>query len=443
MSDPARPVRPATLARPLPFLRALQDNFIGVWPDDAYARDATRVRVGRRVMVTANAPALVKHVLLDNAANYHKSPIARRLFEPALGQGLLTSEGATWKRHRQMVAPVFVQRRMAALVPAMVAATQAHTAAWGRETDSSFDLTEALSVITLDIITRTMFGAESFADITTLAADTVAYQKILRPSLLDFLGAPSWVPRPGDAKARRFGDRLTERIDHIIARRRAQPDDRDDLLAHLLRAVDQDGVSPREIRDEIATTLTAGHETTAATVAWSLYLLDLYPETEGRLVDELRRVLDGRPPVAGDIEALRFTRMVIEEALRLYPPAHSMTRQALGPDRLGDVAVPKGAVVVISPWLLHRNPTLWPDPDRFDPDRFDPSRSRNRYSYIPFGTGSRVCVGASFAMTEAILVLATMLQNFRIRLVADQPIEPVALITLRPRHGLRATAERR
>jgi cytochrome P450 len=154
-------------------------------------------------------------------------------------------------------------------------------------------------------------------------------------------------------------------------------------------------------------------------------------------------VLDGRPPAAKDIEQLGFTRMVIEEALRLYPPAHSMTRQALAPDRLGDVDVPKGAVVVVSPWLLHRNPRLWPDPDRFDPDRFDATTPRDRYSYIPFGTGSRVCVGASFAMTEAILVLATMLQSHRIRLVADQPIEPVALITLRPRHGMRATAERR
>jgi cytochrome P450 len=202
MIDPARPLPPATLARPLPFLRALQDNFIGVWPQDSYTREVTRVRIGRRVMVTANAPALVKHVLLDNAANYHKSPIARRLFEPALGQGLLTSEGATWKRHRQMVAPVFVQRRMAALVPAMVAATQTHIANWGREPGASFDLTEALSVITLDIITHTMFGAESSADITTLAADSAAYQKILRPSLLDFLGAPSWVPRPGTREAR-------------------------------------------------------------------------------------------------------------------------------------------------------------------------------------------------------------------------------------------------
>jgi len=444
---PARPARPDRLMPQLRFMRALRANFVSVWPEDAYARPVTHVRLGLRHMYTANAPDLVKHVLLDNAANYHKSPIIRRLLEPALGQGLVTSEGAVWKRHRQLVAPIFAQRRIAALVPAMVEETLDTTEQWRAQPGQAFDLTAALSRITLDIITRTMFGAESRAETTTLAADADTYQKMLRPSLLDFLAVPDWVPRPGGRGARMLGRKLTETINRVVAQRRALGGDaRDDLLALLVQAVDRQDLSDREIRDEIATIFTAGHETTALALGWVFYLLDLHPRIERRVAEEVRDVLGGRTPTAEDVERLTLTRMVLEEALRLYPPAHSMTRIALGPDRLGDVPVPKGAVVIISTWLTHRNPTLWPDPDRFVPDRFDPRRAgppRSRYSYLPFGAGPRVCVGAAFAMQESLVVLATILQRWRVRMAPGHPIEPVALITLRPRFGLRAIAEPR
>jgi cytochrome P450 len=443
---PARPPRPD---RPLPqlrFMRALRANFVSVWPEDAYARPVTHVRVGLRHMFTANEPALIKHVLLDNVANYHKSPIIRRLLEPALGQGLITAEGALWKRHRQLVAPIFAQRRVAALVPAMAEETLGNTERWRTQSGQPFDLTEALSRITLDIITRTMFGAESWAETDSIAADGDTYQTMLRPSLLDFLGVPDWVPRPGARGARLLGDKFTETINRVIAKRRALGEARDDLLALLLEAVDRQDLSDREIRDEIATIFTAGHETTALALGWALYLLDLHPRVEQRVAEEVRIVLGGRAPTAEDVERLTVTRRVIEETLRLYPPAHTMTRITLGPDRLGDVPVPKGAVVMITPWLTHRNPTLWDDPDRFDPDRFDPARAgppRSRYSYLPFGAGPRVCVGASFAMQEILVVLATILQRWRVRMAPGHPIEPVALITLRPRFGLKAIAEPR
>jgi cytochrome P450 len=244
-----------------------------------------------------------------------------------------------------------------------------------------------------------------------------------------------------------LGRKLTETINRVVAQRRALGGDaRDDLLALLVQAVDRQDLSDREIRDEIATIFTAGHETTALALGWVFYLLDLHPRIEQRVAEEVRDVLGGRMPTAEDVERLTLTRMVLEEALRLYPPAHSMTRIALGPDRLGDVPVPKGAVVIISTWLTHRNPTLWPDPDRFVPDRFDPRRAgppRSRYSYLPFGAGPRVCVGAAFAMQESLVVLATILQRWRLRMAPGHPIEPVALITLRPRFGLRAIAEPR
>jgi cytochrome P450 len=441
----ARPPHRTRLPSALGFLHAMQANFISVWPDDAYARPVTHVRLGRRHLYTANAPELAKHVLLDNHANYHKSPIARRLFEPALGQGLLTSDGPLWKAHRHLIAPVFVHQRMAALVPAMVEETRAAIADWDAHAGAAFDLTHALSLITLHIITRTMFGKESLADTASIADDTERYQHVLRPSVLDFIDAPEWIPRPGMKQAKLIANRLTETIYRVIAKRRALGEARDDLLAIMLRAVDEQGIPLGEVRDEIATVFGAGHETTAASLAWTLYLLDLHPAVQEHVVDELRDVLDGRAPEAADVPRLRFTQMVVEESLRLYPPAHSVTRIALGPDRLGEVAIRKGAVVIISPWLMHRNPTLWHEPERFRPERFDPEHGteRSRYTYIPFGAGPRICVGASFAMTETVVVLATILQRWRVRLVPDHAVEPVALITMRPRNGLRATVEPR
>jgi cytochrome P450 len=434
--------RPLRLPPPLKFLRALQDSFISVWPDAAYRDPITAIKVGTRRMFIANDPAFAKHVLLDNAGNYHKTPVARRLLAPALGQGLLTAEDETWKRHRQFVTPMFAPRRIAALGADMVDETTRYLAQWQALDGAPFDLTQAMAAVTLRIITRTMFSAESEDETANIAENMDRYQRILRPSVLDFIGAPEWVPRPGTRAAQQIGDELTATITRMIARRRASGQDRDDLLGLLLAAVDRGDLNAREIRDEIATVFTAGHETTAVTLSWLFYLLDRRPEVEARLIAEIDTVLGGRPATSADIERLPYARMVIDETMRLYPPAHSMTRFALGPDRLGDTVIPARSVVVVSPWLIHRNPALWPDPERFDPERFSPSRSegRPRYSFIPFGAGPRICLGAGFAITEAVLVLATILQHWQLRLVPDHPIEPVALITLRPRFGLKATA---
>ncbi len=438
----ARPPRRETLPPPREFLRGLRENFISVWPESAYTAPVTHVRIALRHIFAINDPGLVRHVLLDNAANYAKSNVARRLFKPAIGEGLIVGEGETWKRHRQILSPVFAQRRIAALVPAMVEETVTALEDWRAASGTPFDLTRALSDITLRIITRTMFGPESQADAASIADDNGAYQRAMRPSVLDFLGVPNWVPRRGMRTANRIGAQLTRTIEAMVARRRALGESRDDLLARLLDAMDQEGLGAKEVRDEVATILLAGHETTAATLSWICYLLDSHPAVEARVLAELAEVLGGRLPAAEDVERLRFTRMVAEEALRLYPPAHTITRRARGPDRLGDIVVPKGSTLMLSPWLLHRNRILWPDPDRFDPDRFDPARSgqRHRYSYLPFGAGPRVCIGASYAMTETVVVLATILQRWRVRLMADHPVEPVALITMRPRWGLQATA---
>jgi cytochrome P450 len=216
----------------------------------------------------------------------------------------------------------------------------------------------------------------------------------------------------------------------------------------LLAARDEttgDGMSDRQLRDEVVTIFAAGHETTAVAMSWTWYLLSRHPRCEARLHQELDQVLAGRSPRFADLEHLPYTRMVFEEALRLYPPAFSLTRVAAADDRIGPHRIPKGAMVTLSPWVTHRDPRLWPDPERFDPERFLPEavRQRHKFAYFPFGGGPRVCIGNSFALMEGRLILATLAQRYRLRLEPGHPVEPQGRITLRPRHGMRMTIEER
>jgi cytochrome P450 len=205
------------------------------------------------------------------------------------------------------------------------------------------------------------------------------------------------------------------------------------------------GMTPKEVRDQIVTIFMAGHETTSLALSWTFYLLSQHAAAEAKLHEELAAVLNGRTPTNADIPDLRYTRMVIEESMRLFPPAHTFGREPIADDEILGRRIPAGADVLIIPWLLHRKPSLWPDPERFDPERFAPERAaaRPRFAYIPFGAGARICIGAAFAMTEAVLILATIAQRYRLQLVPDNPIEPQGLITLRPRYGLRMNLERR
>ncbi|HEV2619917.1 MAG TPA: cytochrome P450, partial [Acidobacteriaceae bacterium] len=266
-----------------------------------------------------------------------------------------------------------------------------------------------------------------------------------RPSVADLLGLPEWIPRPAVSRARKIfrdSDRVILRL--IAERRRAGGPD--DLLAMLLAAPEGEAAaSAREVRDQVATIFTAGHETTANALAWTFYLLSQHPAERARLEDELDHVVGDRPVTADAVPDLVFTRRVIEESMRLYPPAHTVSRQALAPDRLGPIALHKGSSVLIVPWLLHRHRKLWDRPDEFHPDRFTPEAvaARPRFAYIPFGAGPHICIGAAFAMTEAILCLATIARRFRLTLAPGARVEPLGQITLRPRYGLAMRVEKR
>lgn len=437
-------------------LRDLQDNALATYGSEDFDCDVIVRRLLWRRTFIINDPDGIRHVLLDHAANYRKSDLTRRLLEPGIGRGLLTSEGETSRRHRRIMAPSFDPRSVARYAPIMADVAHELLERWrslpvGGEIDISTEMMHA----TLNIISRAMFSTDSNDMLDVVGRGVENYQKSVRPTLLDLVGAPLWVRRM--LSPRRRIDALIEFdrvVDDLIRSRQEDPDAHpQDLLSRLIRASDADGsqgMSAKELRDQVVTIFMAGHETTAQALSWTFYLLAQNPEAECRLHEEVSQVLAEpalarRSPSAEDLKRLSYTRMVIEESMRLYPPAHTMARQANAADQILGRRVPAGATVLVSPWLLHRKPSLWRDPDRFEPERFAPNAaaSRHRFAYIPFGAGPRICIGAAFAMQEAMMILALVSQHYILRLKPGHPVEPQGLITLRPRNGIRMLLERR
>jgi cytochrome P450 len=302
-----------------------------------------------------------------------------------------------------------------------------------------------MTELTLDVITRTMFSTDISSEVTRLRQLMQTVLQLTYPNTADLLGLPRWIPRMRSKTKQRAIAELDLLVARILESRRRAADENGDLLSLLLAARDEEtgqGLNERQLRDEIMTIFLAGHETTANALAFTWYLLATHPDVDARLQDELARVLDGRAPVCGDIAQLRYTRMIFEETLRLYPPVYQIGRTALGPDVIGGVTVPKGAIVTIHTYVTHRNPTLWPDPERFDPERFAPDHSagRHRFAYLPFGGGPRICIGQGFAMAEAVVVIASVAQRFRFSLAPGRSVQPVGLFTLRAKDGVWVTA---
>jgi cytochrome P450 len=346
------------------------------------------------------------------------------------------------------MAPAFDRRSIESYAPIITGVTSDLLRQWDALPNASeVDVAAAMMHTTLHIISRAMFSTNSDEIVEVVERGVERYQKSVRPSLLDLLGFPAWFSQLFSQR-RRTGAVFTEfdkTVDQLIASRvRESGAEPSDLLARLVAARDAEsngGMTAKEVRDEVVTIFMAGHETTAQALAWTWYLLSLHPLVEAKLHDELRKVLDGRPPQYADMPNLHYTRMVIEESMRLYPPAHTIAREPIAADYILGHRIPASAIVLIVPWLLHRKASLWNEPHRFDPDRF--SVEPARFTYIPFGAGQRICIGAAFAMTEAILILAMVAQRYRLRLKPDHQIEPQGLITLRPRYGLPMRIEQR
>ena len=444
------PVLPAPIPRQrrlsfFEFVRALRESAIDSFAQEAYERDILERNLFGRKLFVLNDPAAIKHVLIDNAANYQKTEITRRILEPGLGKGLITSEGETWRAHRRTMSPSFDIRSIAAYTPVMTTAAEELLAQWDAiPAGTAVDIQTAMMEVTLNIISRTMFSNDSDDIVTIMARSAGRYQMEMRPNIMDMLGWPKWLaslPRRNVA-SRTLGE-FDRVIDRLIAERSRDPGSYPkDLLARLVAARDEQtgvGMSAQEVRDHVITIFLAGHETTAMALTWTWFLLSQHPAVESKLHAEIDSVLGGRAPTHDDVSKLSYTRMVIDESMRIYPPVHTLARQAIGEDTLVGQRIPKGSTVMIAPWVLHRHVKLWENPAAFDPERFSAERSagRARFSYLPFGGGKRICIGAAFSLAEAVILLATLAQRYKLRLVPGHRVEPQGLITLRARYGMK------
>lgn len=408
--------------------------------------DVTYFRIFRTPVCLLNHPDLIETVLVTNDRNFTKSRDYRAM-RRVMGDGLLTSEGELWKRQRRLMQPAFHRERIMAYAAVMTAYAERMLDGWkdGEERDIHSDMMQ----LTLEIVAKALFGVEISRDAKGIgqAMGIFAHEFVHMASLSFVL--PERIPVPGSGKLRSAVGRLNEIIFAMIAERRASPRRPGDLLEMLLDAKDENGrgMSDRQIRDEAVTLFLAGHETTALALSWTWFLLARHPEIACQLQDELDRVLAGRSPVAEDLPRLRYTEMVIQESMRLYPPAWGVGRQAIGPFEIGEYRLPAGTNVFISQWITHRDARFFPDPLRFDPERWrnDPVRSGRlpRFAYFPFGGGPRVCIGASFAMMEAVLLLAAIASKFQMTLVPGPRVDILPTITLRPKHGIRVRLARR
>ncbi len=452
---PAAPRPRETPASPLGLLWALWRNPLTSWARRAFEEEIVQSDSLLGPVTVVSDPAAIRHVLVDNVANYRKDALQLRILRPGLGNGVFTAEGEEWRMQRRALAPLFTPRAVAEFLPAMGQSASWLETRWRPLRDGRrIDVASEMSRVTLDVLERTIFPQGLARDPAVFARAMGTYfEAIGRLHPLDIVGAPDWLPRVGKKRAdeslRFFASAVA---DIIRARRLWLEGNREgeaprDLLTRLLAARDPQtgvGLDEASVAANVLTFIGAGHETTANGLTWSLYLLALHPQWRAQVEQEVDEAL--AHGVSEDaLPRLVKTRATFEEALRLYPPAASLSREAIGPDELCGRPIRAGATVVISPWVLHRHRKLWERPDYFDPSRFLPGRreSIDRFAWLPFGAGPRVCIGMGFAMQEAVILLASVVKQARLDLAPGHRVEPVMRITLRPRGGMPMILHRR
>jgi cytochrome P450 len=414
----------------------IRQNMIATWGQRAYEEDVLEGRFFLHKSFILNRPDAIRHVLLSNYENYTRTPAGIRMLRPVLGEGLLIAEGHAWTFQRRTLAPAFTPRATANLVPHMTAVLDETIAKLDARNGETVDLREAMQRMTLEIAGRTMFSFGMDRHGPTLRNFVMEYgERLGRPYFLDMLLPVSW-PSPMDFARARFRKRWTEFVAMLIAERRAAgkkdgapPRDLFDLMDEARDPETGKGFSDAQLIDEVATMILAGHETTATALFWALYLLALDPDTQEEVASETRgEHLDSM----ADIDRQKFTRAVIEETMRLYPPAFLIARAAREKDNAAGIEIGRGDIIMIAPWLLHRHEKLWDQPDAFVPKRFMSTEAPDRFAYLPFGAGPRVCVGAPFAQAESVLALARLIGAFRVELVDTAPVIPHGVVTTQP-----------
>ena len=395
-----------------------------------------------------NHPDLIRPVLSQSYEHFSKRNLDYRVLAVVAGNGLISNDGSHWVKQRALMQPLFSHRNVNGFDETINALTSSLMNRWDARAGDGIEwLDRDMSELTFRIAGATLFGS----DIKRHAGDVAEMLDVINVSAHDpraLMALLPWIPTPHNLKVRRAKRHLDQIVRALIAARRRRGPGGGDILDRLLGARDRESGAPideTQIRDEVVTLLLAGHETSANALAWTLYLLATHPEVEARLAEELDAHLGGAPATAADLPGVPYLKQVVQESMRIYPPAWGYSRRAEHEVEIGGYVLPAGAYVAVVPYALHRHPEFWPHPDRFDPDRFHPNRAqaRHSYCYLPFGAGPRTCIGAGMAMLETQLVLAQIVQRFRVRVVPDHPIEIAAKVTLTPRYGVPVILSRR
>ncbi|WP_019169917.1 cytochrome P450 [Pseudaminobacter salicylatoxidans] len=447
---PPAPKPRSTPPSTLQMIRIVYRNPLELWGEPSYNEPWISVSGIGGPLVIANDPGLIRHVLVDNAKNYKMATVRQKILRPILRDGLLTAEGEVWKRSRKAMAPVFTPRHIFGFAQPMLKRTLDFAERYEGET-GTVDIAHDMTMLTYDILAETLFSGEIAGEPGSFARQIDhLFETMGRVDPLDLLRAPDWLPRITRIRGRKtmayfrriVADTMAMRSARLARELEAVPED---FLTLLLRAEGPNGLTRDEIEDNIITFIGAGHETTARALGWTLYCLSEAPWERAPIEAEIDAVLAREPDPTKWLDAMPLTRAAFEEALRLYPPAPSINREPVETDRYKDLEIRKGSQVLVMPWTVHRHRKHWEQPDAFMPSRFHPGNREkiDRYRYLPFGAGPRVCIGASFAMQEAIIALAILLSRFRFETVAETRPWPVQKLTTQPQGGLPMQVTRR
>jgi len=434
----------------LQMMRIVYRNPLELWGEPSYNEPWISIRTGiGGPLVIANDPALIRHILVDNVKNYRMARVRQKILRPILHDGLLTAEGDIWKRSRKAMAPVFTPRHTQGFAQPMLRATESFVTRYedGAVTDVARDMT----TLTFDILAETLFSGEIAGNPDDFGHQVDhLFETMGRVDPLDLIGAPDWLPRITRIRGRKalayFRRLVAETMQMRKAKLAADPDGSpSDFLTLLLRAEGPNGLTSAEIEDNIITFIGAGHETTARALGWTLYCLAQTSWEREKVEAEIDEVLATTPDAYEWLGKMPYTRAAFEEAMRLYPPAPSIAREAIETERWRDLDIVSGAQIQIMPWTIHRHRKLWKEPEAFMPERFLPKNrdAIDRYQYLPFGAGPRVCIGAAFAMQEAVIALGVLMSRFRFDTLPETKPWPVQKLTTQPEGGLPMRVTRR
>ena len=434
-------------------LRIARKNLIAQFEDAAFELDFTSVKILSKRIFVCNSPQTVQWAFgIKNEVFERKSPAMRHMLHPLAGDGLIISDGDTWRKRRRIVTPIVHASRLSAFAPVMTETALAMGERWAQlQAGATIDALSEMAQLTAEIICRAIFGRELRAEQARAVVEGFSeFQRaVSRIDLPSLFGLPDWLPRPRRMAVYRSVKRIHRVIDAIIAAHRDRAEGESaSVVGRLIDARDPDTGAPLDIkavRNEAVVIFLAGHETTANTLAFVWYLLSQAPDVEARLHAELDSVFGERSPTLADVPKLEFTRAVVEETLRLYPPIPILAREALATETIAGWHVPKGSMVMVIPWLLHRNRKLWDRPDHFLPERFLGTNgpTPDKWHYVPFSIGPRTCAGMAFGLTEAILCVATLAQRFKLRLAVGHDMVPICRGSLRPGDALPMSVHRR